>query len=68
MPTVAQAPSAVRPEHRYYGDLVGNVREPTPSGYRLCATGSCGARWERWVTEAHAVEDLVRSELLLRES
>jgi hypothetical protein len=66
MPTVSQALQRFAQEHRHHGELVGNATEPTPSGYRLWAQCACGERFERWVTEASAVEDLVWSELLLR--
>jgi hypothetical protein len=37
---------------------------PTPAGYRLRITCSCGALFERWVTPEAAEFDLLRSRLL----
>jgi hypothetical protein len=51
-----------------YSELRGDADPLTPEGYRLWATCSCGARFERWVTEQDAEADLLRSALLVFEN
>jgi hypothetical protein len=50
--------------HRTCGTLTGDADAPTPDGYRLWVTCSCGAFFERWVTPEAAEYDLLRSRLL----
>ncbi len=50
--------------HRACGVLTGDANAPTPEGYHLWVSCSCGERFERWVTPEAAGEDLVRSGLL----
>jgi hypothetical protein len=50
--------------HRGCGALGGGADVPTPAGYRLRITCSCGALFERWVTPEAAEFDLLRSRLL----
>jgi len=40
--------------HRDCGELRGDADPLTPAGYRLWASCSCGARFERWVTPEDA--------------
>jgi hypothetical protein len=54
--------------HRSCGELRGDADPLTPDGYRLWVACSCGARFERWVTEDDAEADLLRSTLLAFES
>lgn len=50
--------------HRGCGVLTGGADEPTPDGYLLRITCSCGVVFERWVTPEAAENDLIRSRLL----
>jgi len=50
--------------HRLYGHLSGDATEPTPEGYMVSVTCSCGVVFLRWVTVGEAVRELVLSELL----
>ncbi len=50
-------------DHRAHGQLIGEAGEPGPSGYRVAVACPCGVRFERWVTELDAAEDLLRLEL-----
>jgi hypothetical protein len=68
MPTVSQALQQFAQEHHHHGDLVGNADAATAEGYRFWVRCACGERFERWVTEARVVEDLVRSGLLALEN
>jgi hypothetical protein len=54
--------------HRGCGELRGDAEPLTPAGYRLWVAYSCGARFERRVTEDDAEADLLRSTLLAFES
>lgn len=61
MTTVSRELHAFSLAHQGHGDVTANADELTPSGYRLWARFACGERFERWVSEALAVDDLVRS-------
>lgn len=50
--------------HAACGTLTGSADVPTPEGYRLWITCSCGMLFERWVTPEAAEHDLLRSRLL----
>ena len=50
--------------HRACGTLTGDADAPTPEGYRLRVSCSCGASFERWVTPEAAEYDLLWSPLL----
>jgi hypothetical protein len=57
LPGFARAP-------RGCGALHGDADPIMPTGYRLWAACSCGARLERWVPPEDAEADLLRSALL----
>jgi hypothetical protein len=50
-------------DHQPHGQLVGDAKEPGPSGYCVTVACPCGVVFERWVTELDAAEDLLRVEL-----
>lgn len=50
--------------HRACDTLTGGADVPTPDGYLLWITCSCGVVFERWVTPEAAEYDLLWSRLL----
>ena len=54
--------------HRDCGELRGDADPLTPAGYRLWASCSCGARFERWVRRRTRAANLLRSALLTFEN
>ena len=54
--------------HRERIELRGDADPLTPDGYRLWVACSCGARFDRWVTEDDTEADLLRSALLAFEN
>ena len=49
--------------HRACGTLTGGADAPTPDGYLLWVSCSCGEVFERWVTPEAAERDLIWSSL-----
>jgi hypothetical protein len=48
--------------HRPHGRLAPTGVQ-TPNGYRLAVACPCGVTFERWVTPADAIEDLLHARL-----
>ena len=56
--TLSSDAKAFVTEHQAHGQLTCDAGEVTPMGYDFSIACPCGARFERWVTEAEAVDDL----------